>query len=59
MSERTNDQAAEQLKQVNATLKDLTEKVQPMAEKALKEAKDAGDLSTKTKEAVDQALTDL
>ncbi|EPP2221937.1 phage major capsid protein [Acinetobacter baumannii] len=59
MSERTNDQAAEQLKQVNATLKELTEKVQPMAEKALNEAKKAGDLSTETKQAVDQALTDL
>ncbi|EXD15101.1 phage major capsid protein [Acinetobacter baumannii] len=59
MSERTNDQAAEQLKQVNATLKELTEKVQPMAEKALNEAKKAGDLSNETKQAVDQALTDL
>ncbi|MEI1730848.1 phage major capsid protein [Acinetobacter baumannii] len=59
MSERTNDQAAEQLKQVNASLKELTEKVQPMAEKALNEAKKAGDLSTETKEVVDKTLTDL
>ncbi|MEG8264992.1 hypothetical protein MKR65_17205 [Acinetobacter baumannii] len=47
MSERTNDQAAEQLKQVNATLKELTEKVQPMAEKALNEAKKLGIYQTK------------
>ncbi|WP_151768899.1 phage major capsid protein [Acinetobacter colistiniresistens] len=59
MPERTNDQAAEQLKSVNATLKELTDKVQPMAENALKEAKAAGDLSQETKNAVDKALTDL
>lgn len=59
MSEKTQDQAAEQLKQVNAQVKKLTEDVMPMAENALKEAKNAGDLSAKTKEDVDKALTDL
>ena len=59
MSERTNDQAAEQLKQVNAQLGEIKEQALAKAEDALKEAKNAGDLSQKTKDAVDKAMTDL
>lgn len=59
MTDQTKDQTAQALKDVNAGLKNLTEKVQPMAENALNEAKKAGELSTETKAAVDQALTDL
>lgn len=59
MTDQTKDQTAQALKEVNTGLKNLTEKVQPMAENALNEAKKAGELSTETKAAVDQALTDL
>ncbi|MEG2267758.1 MAG: phage major capsid protein, partial [Acinetobacter sp.] len=59
MTDQTKDQAAQALKDVNTGLKNLTEKVQPMAENALNEAKKAGELSTETKAAVDKALTDL
>ena len=59
MTDQTKDQAAQALKDVNTGLKNLTEKVQPMAENALNEAKKAGELSTETKAAVDTALTDL
>src|SRR5690606_40078777 len=59
MTDQTKDQTAQTFKDVNAGLKNLTEKVQPMAENALNEAKKAGELSTETKAAVDQALTDL
>ena len=41
MSERTNDQAAEQLKQVNAQLGEIKEQALAKAEDALKEAKNA------------------
>ena len=53
------DQTAEQLKQVNASVKELTEKALPAAENALKEAERAGALSDKTKNEVDKLLTDL
>ncbi len=59
MTDQTKDQAAAALKEVNNQLKALTEKVQPMAENALNEAKKANDLSAETKEAVDKTLTDL
>lgn len=59
MTDQTKDQTAQALKDVNTGLKNLTEKVQPMAENALNEAKKAGELSTETKAAVDKALTDL
>ena len=59
MTDTNKDQVAAQLKNVNAALKDLTEKVQPMAENALKEAQKATDLSAETKANVDKALTDL
>lgn len=59
MTDQTKDQAAAALKEVNAGLKNLTEKVQPMAENALKEAQKAGELSVETKAVVDQTLTDL
>jgi F0F1-type ATP synthase membrane subunit b/b' len=39
MTDQTKDQAAQALKDVNTGLKNLTEKVQPMAENALNEAK--------------------
>ncbi|CAM3970384.1 phage major capsid protein [Psychrobacter arenosus] len=55
----TKDQAAEQLKQVNAQVKELTEKALPLAENALKEAKEAGALSAETKASVDKVFTDL
>lgn len=57
MSEK--DQAAAQLQQVNESIKALTDSVKPMAEKALDEAKKAGELSTETKNSVDKAMTDL
>lgn len=53
------DQTAEQLKQVNAKVKELTEKTLPAAENALKEAQKAGELSNETKNKVDELLTDL
>ncbi len=53
------DDVANQLKLVNASVKELTEKALPAAENALKEAKKAGDLSEKTKNDVDKLLTDL
>ena len=53
------DQTAEQLKQVNASVKELTEKTLPAAENALKEAQKAGELSSQTKNEVDKLLTDL
>lgn len=59
MTDQTEDQTAEQLKQVNASVKELTEKTLPAAENALKEAKKAGELSEKTKNEVDKLLTDL
>lgn len=59
MTDQTKDQTAEQLKQVNAKVKELTEKTLPAAENALKEAQKAGDLSTETKNKVDELLTDL
>lgn len=59
MTDQTKDQAAVALKEVNAGLKNLTEKVQPMAENALKEAQKAGELSAETKKIVDDTLTDL
>lgn len=59
MTDQTKDQTAEQLKQVNASVKELTEKTLPAAENALKEAKKAGELSEKTKNEVDKLLTDL
>ena len=59
MTDQNKDQTAAALQQVNAELKNLNEKVQPMAENALKEAQKAGNLSAETKEAVDKALTDL
>lgn len=59
MTDQNKDQTAAALQQVNAELKNLNEKVQPMAENALKEAQKAGDLSAETKNAVDKALTDL
>ncbi len=59
MSDQNKDQTAEQLKQVNASVKELTEKTLPAAENALKEAKKAGELSEKTKNEVDKLLTDL
>jgi len=59
MTDTNKDQVAAQLKDVNAALKDLTEKVQPMAENALNEAKKANELSAETKKAVDTALTNL
>ena len=59
MTDQTKDQAAAALKEVNNQLKALTEKVQPMAENALNEAKKANDLSAETKETVDKTLTDL
>lgn len=55
----TKDQAAEQLKQVNAQVKELTEKALPLAENALKEAKEAGALSAETKASVDKVFTNL
>ncbi len=39
MTDQTKDQTAQALKDVNTGLKNLTEKVQPMAENALNEAK--------------------
>lgn len=59
MTDQTKDQTAEQLKQVNASVKELTEKTLPAAENALKEAKKAGELSEQTKNEVDKLLTDL
>ena len=59
MTDQTKDQAAAALKEVNNQLKALTEKVQPLAENALNEAKKANDLSAETKETVDKTLTDL
>lgn len=59
MTDQTKDQIAEQLKQVNAKVKELTDKTLPAAENALKEAQKAGELSTKTKNIVDELLTDL
>ena len=59
MSERTNDQAAEQLKQVNAQLSEIKQEALKKAEDALKEAKNAGEISEKTKNEVDKAMTDL
>jgi len=59
MTDQNKDQTAAALQQVNAELKNLNEKVQPMAENALKEAQKAGNLSAETKNAVDKALTDL
>lgn len=53
------DQAAQQLKQVNASLQALTDTVKPMAENALNEAKKAGELSGETKASVDKVLTDI
>lgn len=53
------DDVANQLKLVNASVKELTDKALPAAENALKEAKKAGDLSEKTKNDVDKLLTDL
>lgn len=59
MPDQTKDQTAAQLKQVNASVKELTEKTLPAAENALKEATRAGELSDKTKNEVDQLMTDL
>ena len=59
MTDQTKDQIAEQLKQVNAKVKELTDKTLPAAENALKEAQKAGELSTETKNKVDELLTDL
>lgn len=53
------DDVANQLKLVNASVKELTEKALPAAENALKEAKKAGDLSEKTKKDVDELITNL
>ncbi len=53
------DEVANQLKLVNASVKELTEKALPAAENALKEAKKAGDLSEKTKKDVDELITNL
>ena len=53
------DDVANQLKLVNASVKELTEKALPAAENALKEAKKAGDLSEQTKNEVDKLFTDL
>ncbi|WP_201627386.1 phage major capsid protein [Psychrobacter immobilis] len=59
MTDQNKDQTAEQLKQVNASVKELTEKALPAAENALKEATRAGELSDKTKAEVDKMMTDL
>ena len=53
------DDVANQLKLVNASVKELTDKALPAAENALKEAKKAGDLSEKTKKDVDELITNL
>lgn len=53
------DDVANQLKLVNASVKELTEKALPAAENALKEAKKAGDLSEETKKDVDELITNL
>ena len=53
------DDVANQLKLVNASVKELTEKALPKAENALKEAQKAGELSNETKKEVDKLLTDL
>lgn len=59
MTDQNKDQVAEQLKQVNAKVQELTDKTLPAAENALKEAEKAGEMSTKTKNEVDNLLTDL
>lgn len=59
MSEHTIDQAAEQLKQVNAQVTELKEEALKKADNALKEAKNAGELSQSTKNEVDKVITDL
>lgn len=59
MTDQNKDQVAEQLKQVNAKVQELTDKTLPAAENALKEAQKAGELSTETKNKVDELLTDL
>lgn len=59
MTDQNKDQVAEQLKQVNAKVQELTDKTLPAAENALKEAEKAGEMSTKTKNEVDKLLTDL
>lgn len=59
MTDQNKDQTAEQLKLVNASVKELTEKALPAAENALKEANRAGELSDKTKAEVDKLMTDL
>ena len=53
------DDVANQLKLVNASVRELTEKALPKAENALKEAQKAGELSNETKKEVDKLLTDL
>lgn len=53
------DEVANQLKLVNASVKELTGKALPKAENALKEAQKAGELSNETKKEVDKLLTDL
>lgn len=53
------DEVANQLKQVNASVKALTDKALPAAENALKEAERAGSLSNETKKEVDKLITDL
>ncbi len=59
MTDQNKDQTAEQLKLVNASVKELTEKALPAAENALKEANRAGELSNETKKEVDKLITDL
>ena len=59
MSEKTKDQVAEQLKQVNASVEKLKDEALKKAENALDEAKKAGELSQETKNDVDKVFTDL
>lgn len=59
MTDQNKDQTAEQLKLVNASVRELTEKALPAAENALKEANRAGELSNETKKEVDKLITDL
>lgn len=59
MADQTKDQTAETLKEIKDNLKKAQDELKPLAENAMKEAKDAGKMSQETKDIVDKAMTDI
>lgn len=59
MADQTKDQTAETLKEIKENLKKAQDELKPLAENAMKEAKDAGKMSQETKDIVDKAMTDI